>query len=103
MNGTTYSSEAKMDIEWVAIVIPVLFIVMFFMIVALALRYSEKSDERQHELEMAKARIAMEQQDVEAGARTIVKEVVVIPCKYCGTLFPEAESSCPNCGAKRQA
>ena len=77
---------------------------MFFLIVALALRYSAKSEERQHELEMAKAKIAMEQQSGETTAtKTIVKEVVMIPCKYCGTLIPQAASSCSNCGAKRQA
>ena len=93
-----------MDVESIVILIPVLFIVMFFLIVALALRYSAKSEEMQHELEMAKAKIAIEQQDGEATAtKTIVKEVVMIPCKYCGTLIPETASSCPNCGAKRQA
>jgi rubrerythrin len=93
-----------MDVESVVILIPVLFIVMFFLIVALVLRYNAKSEERQHELEMAKAKIAMEQQDATAAAtKTIVKEVAMIPCKYCGTLIPETASSCPNCGAKRQA
>jgi rubrerythrin len=30
------------------------------------------------------------------------KEVVMIPCEYCGTLMPETSSSCPNCGAPRR-
>lgn len=33
--------------------------------------------------------------------REVVREIVVAPCKYCGTLFPITESKCPNCGAKR--
>jgi hypothetical protein len=33
--------------------------------------------------------------------RVVIREVVVIPCKYCGTLFPQTEMSCPHCGAKR--
>jgi hypothetical protein len=92
-----------MDVS-IVVLIPVIFIVMFFLIAALALRYSAKSDERQHELEMAKANIAMEQQSGETIAtKTIVKEVVMIPCKYCGTLIPQTVSFCSNCGARRQA
>jgi hypothetical protein len=32
---------------------------------------------------------------------TIIKEVVMIPCQYCGGLMPQASVFCPNCGAKR--
>jgi hypothetical protein len=35
--------------------------------------------------------------------KEIVKEVVMIPCEYCGTLFPQTATSCPNCGASRKA
>jgi len=31
------------------------------------------------------------------------KEVVMIPCEYCGSLMPETATSCPNCGAARKA
>jgi hypothetical protein len=34
---------------------------------------------------------------------TIVKEVVMIPCRYCGTLMPQTSTFCPNCGARREA
>ena len=34
--------------------------------------------------------------------KEIVKEVVMIPCEYCGTLFPQTATSCPNCGATRK-
>lgn len=33
--------------------------------------------------------------------REVVREIVVAPCRYCGTLFPITETTCPNCGAKR--
>ncbi len=33
--------------------------------------------------------------------REVIREVVMIPCKYCGTLFPQTETVCPNCGARR--
>ncbi len=35
--------------------------------------------------------------------REVVREVVMIPCKYCGALFPQAATFCPHCGAKRTA
>ena len=31
------------------------------------------------------------------------KEVVMVPCEYCGSLMPETATSCPNCGAARKA
>jgi len=34
--------------------------------------------------------------------KEIVKEVVMIPCEYCGTLFPQTATSCPKCGATRK-
>lgn len=33
--------------------------------------------------------------------REVIREVVMIPCKYCGTLMPQTETVCPNCGARR--
>lgn len=33
--------------------------------------------------------------------KEIVREVVMIPCKYCGALIPQTETTCPYCGAKR--
>jgi len=32
----------------------------------------------------------------------ITKEVVMIPCQYCGGLVPQVATFCPNCGAKRK-
>lgn len=33
--------------------------------------------------------------------KEIVREVVMIPCKYCGALMPQTDTVCPNCGARR--
>ena len=33
----------------------------------------------------------------------IIKEIVMIPCQYCGGLIPQTAVFCPNCGAKRKA
>jgi hypothetical protein len=35
--------------------------------------------------------------------KEVIREVVMIPCKYCGGLMPQTETVCPNCGAKRTA
>jgi hypothetical protein len=34
--------------------------------------------------------------------KEIVKEVVLIPCSYCGGLMPQTSIFCPNCGARRK-
>jgi len=34
---------------------------------------------------------------------TIIKEVVMIPCAYCGGLMPQTSVFCPDCGARRKA
>ncbi|HLN90168.1 MAG TPA: zinc ribbon domain-containing protein [Candidatus Binatia bacterium] len=28
-------------------------------------------------------------------------QVAMVPCKYCGALFQQTATFCPNCGAKR--
>lgn len=33
--------------------------------------------------------------------KIVEREVVMIPCKYCGTLMQQTAITCPNCGAKR--
>ncbi len=35
--------------------------------------------------------------------REVIREVVMIPCKYCGALFQQTETFCPHCGARRTA
>ncbi len=31
------------------------------------------------------------------------QEVVMVPCKYCSTLFAQTATFCPHCGARRTA
>jgi hypothetical protein len=33
--------------------------------------------------------------------KEIIREVVMVPCKYCRALMPETDTVCPNCGARR--
>jgi Zn finger protein HypA/HybF involved in hydrogenase expression len=35
--------------------------------------------------------------------RIVEREVVMIPCQYCGSLFPQTVTNCPKCGAQRRA
>ena len=35
--------------------------------------------------------------------KEIIKEVVMVPCSYCGGLMPQTATFCPNCGARRKA
>ena len=34
--------------------------------------------------------------------KEVVREVVMIPCSYCGALVPQTTVSCPNCKAPRK-
>lgn len=36
---------------------------------------------------------------VPGPVREIIREVVRVPCRYCGCLMDEAAARCPNCGA----
>jgi hypothetical protein len=50
--------------------------------------------------------VLVAKQPVSASApvlKEIIKEVVLIPCGYCGSLMPQTSIFCPNCGAKRKA
>jgi hypothetical protein len=42
-------------------------------------------------------------QNAPTVSKEIIKEVVLIPCAYCGGLMPQASIFCPNCGARRKA
>jgi len=33
----------------------------------------------------------------------IVREVVMVPCSYCGGLMPQTATYCPHCGARRKS
>jgi len=33
--------------------------------------------------------------------KEVTKEVAMVPCKYCATLFIHSATFCPHCGARR--
>ncbi len=37
---------------------------------------------------------------VQAPGQVVVREVIKVPCKYCGTLIPVESQRCPTCGAR---
>jgi hypothetical protein len=47
--------------------------------------------------------VAKKRESREPATKEIVKEVVLIPCSYCGSLMPQTSIFCPNCGARRKA
>jgi hypothetical protein len=53
----------------------------------------EKS-KREHELALER---------IELEKERLSKAIIMIPCQYCGGLFPQASVECPNCSAKRGA
>lgn len=44
----------------------------------------------------------LEQAKINAPRQVIVKEVVMVPCKYCGGLTPQTATYCPSCRAPRK-
>ena len=45
----------------------------------------------------------LEQAKITTPKEVIVKEVVMVPCQYCGGLMPTTSTFCPGCGAPRKA
>ena len=45
----------------------------------------------------------LEKARIEAPREVIVKEVVMVPCLYCGGLMPTTATQCPSCKAPRKS
>jgi len=45
----------------------------------------------------------LERAKIDKPREVIVKEIVMVPCQYCGGLMPQTSSFCPSCGAPRKA
>jgi rubrerythrin len=44
----------------------------------------------------------LEQARIETPREVIVKEIVMVPCQYCGGLMPTTSTQCPSCKAPRK-
>jgi hypothetical protein len=45
----------------------------------------------------------LEQARIQTPQQVIVKEVVMVPCEYCGGLMPTTATQCPSCKAPRKS
>ena len=45
----------------------------------------------------------LEQARIQAPQQVIVREVVMVPCEYCGGLMPTTATQCPSCKAPRKS
>jgi hypothetical protein len=55
-----------------------------------------------YEVLIEKRQTPAQQQYAAPVVKEVVKEVVLIPCSYCGALMPQTSIFCPNCGARRK-
>ena len=44
----------------------------------------------------------IEEAKISTPREVIVKEVVMVPCQYCGGLMPTTATQCPNCKSPRK-
>ncbi len=58
----------------------------------------EALEDENVEVRNAAAR-ALKKFNVQAVPKEIIKEIVKVPCKYCGTLVENTAQKCPSCGA----
>lgn len=82
----------------VGVVLGFFFFIIFTVLVFVY--YSNKKDQ-EHELALARMKSA-DQRDGGMEKETIIKEVVMVPCVYCGGLMPQTATFCSNCGAARK-
>jgi hypothetical protein len=57
------------------------------------------------EIQVAQPTVVQAAPTVQAApvVKEVIREIVMIPCRYCGGLMPQTETTCPKCGAKRTA
>ena len=85
-------------------VIPILAIVFgsFLGIIIAVLAYAAYTEKKERQYQLALARIKNLTSEKETNEKEIIKEIVMIPCQYRGSLIPQTVMSCSNCGAKRK-
>jgi len=81
-------NDGVMDAVWIVFVtlffvfgLPMIFVMIYFL----------------------KVHKPLEQARIETPREVIVKEVVMVPCQYCGGLMPTTATQCPSCKAPRKA
>lgn len=86
-------------------VLPLLITVFgsFIGIIVVVLAYAAYTDNKEKQHELALAQLKSNSSEKEPAEKEIIKEIVMIPCAYCGSLTPQTALFCGNCGAKRKA
>jgi Ca2+/Na+ antiporter len=90
--------------NWVGVLVGSFIIMLFVVAFVYGQRGSEEEDGEEMEEETP--------QEVEPSAqprgpttiireREVIREIVMLPCKYCGALMPQTSVFCPHCGARR--
>ena len=85
-------------------VIPILAIVFgsFIGIIVVVLAYAAYTEKKERQYQLALAQLQNSASEKETREKEIIKEIVMIPCQYCGSLMPQTSLFCNNCGAKRK-
>jgi len=83
-----------------------IFIILFFVFglpIIFMIYYFERIDKPLKRAKTGRPKANEGASETVREREVIVKEIVMIPCPYCGTLLPQTLAFCPNCGAKRKA
>ena len=85
-------------------VIPILAIVFgsFLGIIVVVFAYVAYTEKKERQYQLALAQLKNSAPEKEIKEKEIIKEIVMIPCQYCGSLIPQTSLSCLNCGAGRK-
>ncbi len=84
-------------------VIPILAIVFgsFLGIIVVVLIFAAYTQKKEKQYRLALAQLEKSSPE-ETKEKEIIKEIVLIPCQYCGSLIPQTSLFCNNCGARRK-
>lgn len=83
----------------------IIFIVLFFVFglpIIFMIYYFERIDKPLKRAKTGRLKGTDKASKIVKEREIIVKEIVMIPCQYCGALMPQTSVFCPNCGAKRK-
>ncbi len=85
-------------------VIPILAIVFgsFLGIIIATLVYAAYTEKKDRQYKLALAQLDKSASGNTVHEKEIIKEIVMIPCQYCGALIPQTSLFCNNCGAQRK-
>ena len=85
-------------------VVPILAIVFGFFLglIVIVLAYAAYTEKKERQYQIALAQLRKSASE-ETAHKEITREIVMIPCQYCGSLMPQTALSCKTCGAGRKA